>query len=254
MPTITVDLPTRVAAIRVMDDPKALYTCIELQAILFTHNYITTPSKLRGAMRRMERHGYVAGSKRPGDPHCRKQWQVTQIGLVFASDPWPNPKSNTRRSKGSGGTHRTSSKGSSLGGSMCQTSSKPTLEAAVRSTITDLIQQGKKFSAYDVTKALRDKVNVVDPTQPSLVDTQEVGVVHVQGQAVPRIDHDEVRDLVRTIYTNQEMVGYECDHNGTYFEYHPATAKAADPAPAAPDPSTPPATSGGSYDGTPTLP
>lgn len=139
---------------------------------------------------------------------------------------------------------------------MCQNSSKPVFEKAVRIIVEEFIQQGKKFSAYDVTKLLRERVNAAPVMASAAGIEAETGTVHVQGQAVARIEHDAVRDVVRTIYNNQEMAGYECNYNGTYFEYQPATTKAVlplDPDPAAPDPATPAPATGGNYDGSPTL-
>lgn len=214
---------------------------------LSKEGYITTPSKVRGALGRLWRRGLVE-KQHLLDRYGSNEWRVTVTGIEFAAEPWPRPKqSRTRRSKGSGGT-RTSSKGSSgRTGSMCIDPSKPSFTKAVTDVVAEFVAKKQTFSAYDVTKALREKVN----TGTFTIDPQETGTVHVGGKGVPRIDHEEVKGVVTECFHASEMPGYDRDHNGQYFEYKPTTLP-LDPAPVAPDPATPP-TSSTPYDGTPTL-
>lgn len=191
-----------------------------------------------------------------------KVWSTTAV-----SNPCPTQKSNAP--KPSNGRR------SIL---MCTptTMAKQSLITAVETVVQEFIAGGKEFTAHDVTSEVRARVNDGRLT----VDKAEVGVVHVNGgQEVAKIGHDEIKDIVHSMHHSGMMVGYNRIHTGSFFKYisqaawdalqqpnTPGPAPAADPAAALPpapvfvspsapsaDPSGTPPSSGGSYDGTPTL-
>ena len=136
---------------------------------------------------------------------------------------------------------------------MCIDPSKPTLNASIEVTVNKLIADKKTFSAHDVTKALREEVNA---GLNATLDQGETGSVHVNGVDVPKISHDYVRDAVHELFHTGKMTGYDRNHSGSHWEYAPAVVAPPVPVlgtPVDPSTSTPPASSGGSYDGSPTL-
>lgn len=75
---------------------------------------------------------------------------------------------------------------------------------AVLSVVTDLF--GKNFSAYDVTLALRGKVN---NGEIELVDAQREDV---DGVNTYRIERDKVREIVSQLYTADLLPQYKRDY------------------------------------------
>jgi Fe2+ or Zn2+ uptake regulation protein len=257
--TIDPSTPTRYAVVQVLTTGARL-TSGEIIPLLRDFGYGTTTTKLRGSLNRLARKNLVEKIKRYERKHGASGWSLTADGATFAiaagGHHVTNGRGNTHLAKGSGGTRKSSKGSSGRTSSMCNVDpSKPILNGAVRLTIAEFIQQKKAFSAYDITKALREKMLSTDPVQNTIVDPKETGTVYVQGKAVPKIEHEAVREVVLECFTANELTGYDRIHNGRYFEYKPAlvpfTASVPDPN-TPPDPATP-ATSGGSYDGTPTL-
>lgn len=134
---------------------------------------------------------------------------------------------------------------------MCITVNKPTFEKAVEDVVTEMVSAKKTFSAHDVTKTLREKVNADQIT----VDTAETGVVHVAGKAVARIDHDTVKDVLSNLWDDKanKMVNYDRTFNGTYMEFAPGAPLTTGVVAPDPDPATTAAVSGSSYDGSSTI-
>lgn len=95
--------------------------------------------------------------------------------------------------------------------------SKPTLTAATISAIETLLSAKQKFSAYNVTKKLRELVTA----DPSLVDVGETGAVYdsVHGKIVPRIEHDQVRSLVHEYFLAGKMTGYTRTMDNDHWIY-----------------------------------
>lgn len=116
------------------------------------------------------------------------------------------------------------------------------IEQGVETVVSELVAADKKFSAHDVTKELRDRVNA----GTIQVDPNLAGTAHVGGKSVTKIEHSFVKDTVHKIMTSGKFA-YDRSHNGTFFEYFP-------PAPITPPTTgTPTPTSGSSYDGGSTL-
>lgn len=107
---------------------------------------------------------------------------------------------------------------------MCRPDNMPTLCKAIEERVAKFIAEKKKFSAWDVTTAIRGEVNrrVLD------VDDSETGKVYVAGASVAKIDHEIVKECVHDIFHSGEMAGYDREFNGTYFEYVEKTADPVD--------------------------
>lgn len=93
--------------------------------------------------------------------------------------------------------------------------------------VTDLLKfeyipNRVKFSAHDVTARLRELVlqqAVVGAVYP--IDVAETGIVMVQGNRVARVEHADVKAVVHHLFDSGELVGYNREDNGTFFEYVP---------------------------------
>lgn len=251
--------PTRYAVVQVLTTHAKL-TSGDIIPLLRDFGYHTSTSKLRGSLNRLARKGLVEKTRRYDRKHGASGWHLTAAGSPFAiaasGHHTTNGKGTTHLAKGSGGTQKSSKGSSGRTSSMCNVDpNKPIFNGAVRLTIAEFVQKKQGFSAYDITKALREKVLSADPVQNMIVDPKETGTVHVQGKAVPKIEHEAVREVVLECFTTNEMAGYDRIHNGRYFEYKPTLAPLTTsvPDPGTPPDPAPPATSGGSYDGSPTL-
>lgn len=132
---------------------------------------------------------------------------------------------------------------------------KASLIEAVGDVVTkEFIPAQKKFSAYDVTKRMRELVS--QPT--TTVSPAETGTVNVKGKAVPKILHEDVREIVHELFNQGLMTGYDRAHVGQYFEYDLVANIAAAQTPAAQPVTTtsvptPAGQDGGSYDGSSTI-
>ena len=128
---------------------------------------------------------------------------------------------------------------------MCRPDNMPTLCKAIDDQVAVLINDEKEFSAFDVTKTLRDKVTTLG------IDTAETGTVHVSGMDVAKIDHELVKEVVHDLFQRGEMKDYDRSHNGSHWVY----AKANDPVDDSDDDGGIPLVtdSDDSYDGSPTL-
>lgn len=123
---------------------------------------------------------------------------------------------------------------------------KPSLIKAVTDLLKfEYIPNNVKFSAHDVTSRLRELVlqqAVIGAVYP--IDTNETGIVVVQGQRVARIEHDDVRHIVHDLFDGKEIPGYDrvlvmdSNINANYFEYQPIQATVAPVVqdPVSPDP------------------
>lgn len=128
---------------------------------------------------------------------------------------------------------------------------KPTLVTAVTTVVNELMAAKKKFSAHDVTKEVRERASKSTIT----LDVNESGNVFHNGASVPRVQHDDVKEVVAHLFSTGEMSGYARLFNGTYMEYAEAVATANDPSnnQASQDPVVPAVVDGGSYDGSSTI-
>lgn len=246
--TIDQSTPTRYAVVQVLTTGTILCAG-QIIPLLAGFNYFTNTKKLRSSLNRLNLRGLVEKTKRWERKHGASGWRLTALGSTYAlaacGHHATNGKGITHLAKGSGGTTKRSKGSAGRTSSMCIDPNKPTFTKAVTEVVAELVAKQASFSAYDVTKALREKVN----TGTFTIDPQETGTVFVGGKGVPKIEHEAVKGVVTECFHANEMPGYDRDHNGSYFEYKPV---AAAPDPAAP-PTPPPITGGGSYDGTPTL-
>lgn len=116
---------------------------------------------------------------------------------------------------------------------MCAPANKPSLIKAVGDLlVNEFVTSGKKFSAFDITKRLREivleqmqKLNVqlqqgTRQTYVPIVDTTETGEVHVQGLKVAKIEHDDVKAIVHDIFNAGGMPNLGRVHaSGGFWEY-----------------------------------
>jgi hypothetical protein len=160
---------------------------------------------------------------------------------------------------------------------------KPTLIKAIGDLLaTDFVSSGKKFSAHDVTKKLRElvlsrakEINNTSGTVGDLmttvintpqIDTTETGTISIQGLQVPKIDHDDVKTTVHEIFNLGGMPGMgRIQHAAGYWEYDTqtnidalavagtGTANGSSNASATGSVADPSGTTGSDYDGSSTL-
>lgn len=159
---------------------------------------------------------------------------------------------------------------------MCSPTDKPSLIKAVGDLlVNEFVTAGKKFSAYDVTKRLRNieleraknATRNMPLPMPSLspIDKAETGDTFVAGYKVPKIEHEDVRNIVHDIYNAGGMPNLGRIQVSNYWEYDTkanidALATSAQTVPAATAPSVPPqdpdpldGISGSSYNGSSTI-
>ncbi len=161
---------------------------------------------------------------------------------------------------------------------MCAPANKPSLINAVGDLlVNEFVTSGKKFSAYDVTKRLRQleleraknaTKNMPLPFNFSVppVDRAETGETYVAGYKVPKIEHEDVRAIVHDIYNAGGMPNLGRIQVSNYWEYDvkaniDALVAASQAIPvmvvplptSSPDPDPTDGTSGSSYDGSSTI-
>lgn len=132
---------------------------------------------------------------------------------------------------------------------MCRPDNMPTLCKAIEDKVASFIADKKAFSAFDVTKALREDVD----SRAAAIDDTETGTVYVSGNSVAKVDHEIVKEAVHDIFSSGEMGDeYGRSHNGNYWEY----AEMPDDPPDdddSDDDNAPSATDGDDYDGSSSL-
>lgn len=232
---------------------KAWILVHDLEILLSQQGVKRSKSAIRRGLQRMKNFG-LAIDQKAKDRYGSKQWQLTQYGASIPPTPVKPPKvSKTRSSKGKGGTQKSSKGSSGSGTTMCMPN-KPTLVDATTKLVSELVAAQKTFSAYEVTKQLRELAKDGKVS----IDKNETGSVWVTGVEVPKIVHDDIRDIVHDLFNNGKLSGYDRQHNGTYFEYQVATAPVAVTPVASVDPAADPVADApvvdtGSYSGDPTL-
>ena len=95
------------------------------------------------------------------------------------------------------------------------------LQDAVEGVVADFVKDSKPFSAWDITQALRERVN------SGLVTVAVADTVHVNGKVVARIVHDDVKQMVHDMFAARQFPAYSSAWNGKYWEYNPITAATA---------------------------
>ena len=214
-----------------------------------------------GALRKLFAKDKVIRKTIPG---YRRLWALKSV-YDSSAGPFltvPPPRARAPRTKNKKATAASARPAAVISGTrnraMCLPT-KPTLVKAVTDLVKEKVTSKATFSAHDITKELREKILVqakgLDPTTRQtyvpIVDPSEGLTVYVQGISVPKIEHEDVKEVMSHLFNTGEIDGYSRDFNGTFMEYSPA-AIAAPPAPASsptdPDP-TPAPTSGGTYDG-----
>ncbi len=103
------------------------------------------------------------------------------------------------------------------------------LATAVLLCIEDFNLKQSSFSAHDITRAVRDAV--LDD-EFDLVDIKET--TEVDGQTVPLVEHNSVRDIVREFFKYRFIPNYEREFGGQFTTYRyqaPDSTQKALPAP-----------------------
>lgn len=101
---------------------------------------------------------------------------------------------------------------------MNNTNMKQTLfSTAILLAVAELRQAGK-FSAYDVTRKLRDQVNKGELTFTDRT-TEDL-----DGVQTYRIEHDDVKDIFNDLWSNDAITNLSRKHNGNYWEFSDAAA------------------------------
>jgi hypothetical protein len=224
---------TRKLILKVLD-PVKLQTSQDINALL---GNLKTIASISSSLRRLTKRGLADGYAAVRNGHKCNEWIITNLGI----------------SERDGTSVKPSSKGNSRRTNMCAPTTKPSLINEVTDLVMSFVQTNKTFSAHDITKEMRERVN----KGATSINNQETGVVFVGGKNVPRIEHQDVRDIVAEIFQSGQMTNYGREMSGDHFEYGPVTA--TNPLtplvpPASSDPvGTPPVSSGGNYDGSSTL-
>jgi len=228
-------------------------------AELATELQLNTKS-VGGALRKLFAKGKVMKMTHPTDPHKRRLWARNTTG----SSNWPIPTLPPRAAPVSKITKATSASAkAAIGTSGTRTAAmclpnKPTLVKAVTDLVNEKVTAKATFSAHDITKELREKVLAeakeaaqnLPPTQAASKASLQDGTVWVQGLAVTKISHDDVKEVVRHLFASDQMTDYLSSFNGTYLEYGPNVASSVDPDPTPPVPDPVP---GSTYDGSSTI-
>lgn len=177
--------------------------------------------------------GIYKSQKIPGDQHGRNQWAMHATDTTgwdnaapIKSLPKPK-KSKKQRTTTPAGSPVRVSQHATYGGLilMCAPANKPSLINAVGDLlVNEFVTSGKKFSAYDVTKRLRELAlrQVMHPqavNSISLIDHTETGTVHVKGIKIAKIEHDDVRAIVHDIFNAGGMPNLGRIQIGNYWEY-----------------------------------
>jgi len=186
----------------------------------------TCQSTVSRALRRMRAKGIVSSHRNGGR-------------YVF----WSLPSSQPAKVQVS----NQSSKGSSRRNTVCRPDNMPTLCAAIDSAVASHVLLKKEFSAYDITKSIREELAAGGIT----IDTVETGTVYVNGNSIAKIDHEVVKEVVHDLFQRGEIDGYSRSHNGTNWDYAVTPDDPPDLDDADDDDSANPTTStpGTSYDG-----
>lgn len=203
--------------------------------------------KSPSTVRKWLRHGAIAGpqslnfsptykfEKNPDDRHGRRQWALAAADTKgWANAPVPT-SSSKKQKKAASGSPAAATQHAMYGGLilMCSPLNKPTLIKAVGDLlVSEYVTSGKKFTAHDVTKRLRElvfeQVKKIDDeckatgnriSYVPLVASQETGVVHVKGLQVAKVEHEDVKNIVHDIFNAGGMVGIGRIHRGSFWEY-----------------------------------
>jgi DNA-binding MarR family transcriptional regulator len=184
--------------------------------------------------------------------------QAHANGTPLTIPPLPPPK--PKKQKTARASARAVTQTSARNRSMCLPN-KPTLVKAVTDLVNEKVAAQATFSAYDITKVLRERVlelaekvaanGAIILDSISDIDPKETSTVYVKGKSVPKIEHDDVKEVISHLFNTGALSGYDRNFNGTYMEYVKQAA-VADPAP---DPTSPPLPTPGSgtYDGSSTI-
>lgn len=188
--------------------------------------------------------GIYKSQKIPGDQHGRNQWAMHATDTTgwdnaapIKSLPKPKKSKKQRTTTPAGSPVRVSQQ-ATYGGLilMCAPANKPSLIKAVGDLlVNEFVTSGKKFSAFDITKRLRDIVLVeakdheaqmaklppgTRQTFAILLEPQEQGTVFVQGLKVCKVEHDDVKAIVHDIFNAGGMPNLGRVHtSGGFWEY-----------------------------------
>ena len=101
---------------------------------------------------------------------------------------------------------------------------KLTFATAVLDTLCDFTTLGQDFSAYDVTRSLRQKVNngeitVLDGTPTTFKGRTTTSIPHYTTQASNGDKIVGVQEIVHDIFKQNDMTGYTAQDTGNYILY-----------------------------------
>ena len=88
-----------------------------------------------------------------------------------------------------------------------------TFAAAVLDTILSFTKNQESFSAYDVTRRLRNRVNALE------FNLSDGAPTYVGGARTFSVPHPQVRQIVRDVFSSQNVTGYDTVDNGLYVTY-----------------------------------
>lgn len=100
---------------------------------------------------------------------------------------------------------------------MCHTPNNGTLEAAVLEQVQEFCDAEQAFSAYDITLALREKVNSGKMEIPEVEDPNHSANFRYN------IQHNQVRNAFQALWSDSSLPRLNRSFNGSYFVYSPQT-------------------------------
>lgn len=217
-----------------------------------------------GALRRLCAKGKVIRKIHPKDPYKRKIWASPKGDDSWDMPDLPPRASPNRTKRSPNAMAKATATLASRKPSMCLPANKPPLVAAVTLIVKEKTTNKDIFSAHDVTKELRGRVlhhaeaaaksltDKIDAT--ALIDKTETGTVHVSGQEVAKIEHEEVREIVVHLFSSGSMDGYYRNSAGAYMVYAPTPpVQVTDPDPTVSSVDPTIVNDGSDYDGSSTI-
>jgi hypothetical protein len=237
----------------------------ELQLALQQQGLVRKMSTIRSALGKCLLDSLAEFQRIPKDRFGCKEWRITQKGSDYVLNTPVKPPKAPKTKKIPASTTGTTPTSAGVASVSLPGNGAPTFARAVEDTVQEFVTSGKKFSAHDITVAVREKINA----GTVMVDPVETGTVYVGGKDVPRIQHNDVRDVVHDLFHSQSqtLTGYSRVNNGQFWEYGPVSLQqnvlVGNPLPVAQAPvvvspaqqtqdddQTPPVSD---YDGSPTL-
>lgn len=178
------------------------------------NHMLSKPSSVGRSLRRLFYEGKVLKEKLAGDRYGRMQWihvDNAGVGMSFGRAASPNLTIVSLQAKPV--THTVPN----IGGIIMQ------IEQGVDTIITEWVGAGRRFSAHEVTKELRNRAN----SGALQIDPGISGTISIGGKDVTKIEHNLVKEATHRAMLSGKFDSYDREHDGTHFEYFPVSTSPA---------------------------